>query len=62
MARNTLYRIAWNWHFWTGLLITPVFVVASVTGALFVFQPEIDRWLEREWRVMSHPAAHDADA
>ncbi|MEM9173797.1 MAG: PepSY domain-containing protein [Myxococcota bacterium] len=55
MARNTLYRIAWNWHFWTGLLITPVFIVASVTGALFVFQPQVDRWLEREWRVMSTP-------
>ncbi|MBB85349.1 MAG: hypothetical protein CL931_16185 [Deltaproteobacteria bacterium] len=56
MARNTLYRIAWNWHFWTGLLITPVFIVASVTGALFVFQPEIDAWLERNWRVMSETA------
>ncbi|MCW5625056.1 MAG: PepSY domain-containing protein [Burkholderiales bacterium] len=39
-----VYRSVWRWHFWSGLLITPVLIIASITGALYVFKPEIERW------------------
>ncbi|MEM9174006.1 MAG: PepSY domain-containing protein [Myxococcota bacterium] len=42
--RLALYRVAWSWHFWSGLLITPVFVLTCLTGAIFVFQEEIHDW------------------
>ncbi|MEM9149664.1 MAG: PepSY-associated TM helix domain-containing protein, partial [Cyanobacteria bacterium P01_F01_bin.3] len=38
---NVISRIIWRWHFWVGLLIGPVLLVASVTGAIYIFKDEI---------------------
>lgn len=39
-----LYPAVWRWHFWAGLLITPVLLVVALTGAAYVFHRELDRW------------------
>lgn len=44
----SLNRVIWRWHFWAGLIAAPVLIVASVTGAIYIFQPEIARWLHPE--------------
>ena len=31
-----------------GLLVIPFILILSVTGALYLFKPQIDRWEERE--------------
>ncbi|MEM9158518.1 MAG: PepSY domain-containing protein [Verrucomicrobiota bacterium] len=38
-----VYQAVWRWHFWAGLLISPVLVIVSITGALYVFKPELER-------------------
>ncbi|MEM7543020.1 MAG: PepSY domain-containing protein [Pseudomonadota bacterium] len=48
MFARLIYRAIWRWHFWSGLIITPVFLVVCVTGALYVFEPEIRRWQNPE--------------
>ncbi|HEX6832559.1 MAG TPA: PepSY domain-containing protein [Rudaea sp.] len=44
---TSLYRAVWRWHFVAGLLVLPVLVLLAVTGGLYLFKPELDRWLYR---------------
>ena len=39
-ARN--YRILWRWHFYAGLFVMPFLMVLAITGAIYVFKPQID--------------------
>jgi uncharacterized iron-regulated membrane protein len=36
-----LYRLFWRWHFYAGLIVAPIILVASVTGGLYVFIEEL---------------------
>jgi uncharacterized iron-regulated membrane protein len=47
---NALYRTIWRWHFYAGLLVMPFILVLSVTGAIYLFKPQIERWEERDFR------------
>lgn len=48
--RNPLYRTIWRWHFYAGLFVLPFILILSVTGATYLFKPQLDRWEERSWR------------
>jgi uncharacterized iron-regulated membrane protein len=37
-----LYRIIWRWHFYAGMIIAPVLIVVSATGALYIFKDELE--------------------
>ena len=52
---NALYRTLWRWHFYTGLLVLPFIAVLALSGSVFLFKPQIDRWEERAFRDL--PAA-----
>jgi len=36
------YRAVWRWHFYAGLLTLPVLCLMALTGALYLFKPEIE--------------------
>lgn len=38
-----LYGLLWRWHFMAGLVVFPVLFVIAMTGAIYTFQPELDR-------------------
>jgi uncharacterized iron-regulated membrane protein len=42
-SRN--YRILWRWHFYAGLFVMPFLVVLAITGAIYVFKPQIENVL-----------------
>lgn len=48
--QNALYRTIWRWHFYAGLLVIPLVLLLSLTGAIYLFKPQIDRWEERAYR------------
>jgi uncharacterized iron-regulated membrane protein len=50
MDRTGLYRIIWRWHFYAGLMVMPLILILSVTGAIYLFKPQVDRWEERNFR------------
>src|SRR3546814_14089706 len=62
MGRVPLYRTIWRWHFYAGLFVIPFILILSVTGAAYLFKPELDRWEERSWRGLPSAGAVDADA
>lgn len=45
-----LYRSVWRWHFYAGLFVIPFMLLLSVTGAIYLFKPQIDGWEERTFR------------
>ena len=49
-----LYRAIWRWHFYAGLFVMPFIVFLSVTGAIYLFKPQIDRWQEAPYRALPH--------
>jgi uncharacterized iron-regulated membrane protein len=52
-ARASLYRTIWRWHFYAGLFVIPFILILSLTGAIYLFKPQIDRWEERDFRRLS---------
>lgn len=57
-----LYRTIWRWHFYAGLFVIPFILLLSLTGAAYLFKPQLDRWEERGWRGLATANRVDADA
>lgn len=57
-----LYRTIWRWHFYAGLFVIPFVLILSVTGAAYLFKPQLDRWQERAWRDLPTVQRIDPDA
>lgn len=55
MNRAALYRTIWRWHFYAGLFVIPFIIVLSLSGALYLFKPQVERWEERAFQ--GHAAA-----
>ena len=51
MSKHTasFYNLAWRWHFYAGLFVLPFILILSVTGAIYLFKPQIQHWEERAW-------------
>lgn len=45
---NVTYRGLWRWHFHAGLLCIPFVIVLAITGSIFLFKPQIDRFADRD--------------
>lgn len=43
------YRAVWRWHFYASLFCMPFVVVLSITGAMYLFKPQIDAWQDRPY-------------
>ncbi|RXF72835.1 PepSY-associated TM helix domain-containing protein [Hansschlegelia zhihuaiae] len=52
-----LHRAVWRWHFYAGLIVAPFVLILSVTGAIYLFNDEINDLLHAELRIV---APHDA--
>lgn len=62
MEKTALYRTIWRWHFYAGLFVVPMVLILSLTGALYLFKPQVERWEERAFQGLSidgavHPTA-----
>jgi uncharacterized iron-regulated membrane protein len=60
--KTALYRTLWRWHFYAGLFVMPFILILSLTGAVFLFKPQIDRWEERSFRGLPTAAAVSPNA
>lgn len=45
--QEKVYRTIWRWHFYAGLLVTPVILWAAITGSLYIFVDELEPVLYR---------------
>lgn len=60
--RARLYRTIWRWHFYAGLFVIPFILMLSLTGAIYLFKPQIDAWEESDWRNLPVQNGVSADA
>lgn len=44
-----LYRAVWRWHFYAGVFCVPFVIWLSITGSIYLFRPQIERWLDRPY-------------
>ncbi|WP_293884253.1 PepSY domain-containing protein [Sphingomonas sp.] len=55
LVRSGVHRVFWRWHFYAGLMIAPFLLILSVTGAIYLFNDEINDVIYPEQRfVASH--------
>lgn len=52
-SRAALYRLIWRWHFYAGLLCLPVVLLLSVTGAIYLFKPQLEARAEAGWQQLT---------
>jgi uncharacterized iron-regulated membrane protein len=60
MDASALYRTIWRWHFYAGLLVIPFVLVLSLSGTIYLFKPQIDRWEERAFQQLPMTGAVSA--
>lgn len=60
--RAAVYRTLWRWHFYAGLLVIPFILFLSLTGAIYLFKPQLDRWQESGWHALNPAPAISPDA
>lgn len=42
LEAKQLYRILWRWHFYAGVFAIPFVIILSITGAIYLFKPQVD--------------------
>ncbi|MEL6585683.1 MAG: PepSY domain-containing protein [Pseudomonadota bacterium] len=42
---GAFYRLVWKWHFLASLYVLPFMAMLAITGALYLYKPQIERWL-----------------
>ena len=43
------YRAVWRWHFYASLFCIPFVIILSISGAIYLFKPQIEAWNERPY-------------
>ncbi len=60
--RGLDYRTIWRWHFYAGLFCIPFVIWLACTGSIFLFHPQIQRWIDRRYDdlTITQPASASA--
>ena len=49
VRRQISYNTVWRWHFYAGLFCIPFAIWLSLTGTIYLFKPQIEAWLDRDY-------------
>lgn len=60
--RWRFYRAVWRWHFYAGLFVLPFIAWLALTGAVYVYQKPIDRWIHHDLKVVQNAAVPPSPA
>jgi len=52
-SNSLLYRTLWRWHFYAGLFCIPFILTLSISGAIYLFKPQIDAWVESPYQQLA---------
>lgn len=51
------YQTVWRWHFYAGLLISPILLLLAITGGLYLFKGNIEASMYSEYRDVTPDAS-----
>lgn len=60
--KASFYRTIWRWHFYAGVFVVPMVLILSLTGAAYLFKPQVERWEERAWHGLPTSSAVTPEA
>lgn len=46
---DRFYQTVWRWHFYAGLFVIPFMLILAVTGIIYLFKPQLDAAMYRNW-------------
>ena len=49
MVKGIDYTTVWRWHFYAGLFCIPFVLWLSVTGTIYLFKPQVEKFLDRNY-------------
>lgn len=55
------YTLFWRWHFYAGLIVTPIMLIMAVTGGIYLLQPQIEGWLYKDLLTLPAPYSRTID-
>jgi uncharacterized iron-regulated membrane protein len=61
-TRGLDHRTVWRWHFYAGLFCIPFVLWLATTGTIFLFKPQIERFLDRPYDHLSIASRAAANA
>ncbi len=41
-SASKFYQVTWRWHFYAGLFTIPFMLILAITGAIYLFRPQLD--------------------
>ncbi len=44
-----IYQIVWRWHFYAGIIFAPFLLILAITGAIYLFKPQIEGVLYEDY-------------
>lgn len=47
------YRMIWRWHFYAGLFCLPFVAILALSGAVYLFKPQVDAYFDRPYTNMT---------
>ncbi len=56
METGKLYRRIWRWHFYAGLIVIPFIIILSITGAIYLFKPQIEHSIQQSFKISAEAA------
>ena len=62
LSSKEIYRMLWRWHFYAGVFAIPFVIILSITGAIYLFKPQIDAINDAPYRnlaITGQPATAD---
>jgi uncharacterized iron-regulated membrane protein len=64
LKRWPTYDTVWRWHFYAGLFCIPFVLWLSLTGSIYAFRPQIERFIDRPYAhlAVTSPATPAAQA
>lgn len=52
LAPKSIYQTIWRWHFYAGLIISPFLLILAITGSIYLFKPQIEQWMYKDFYVV----------
>ena len=49
-ADSSLYSTLWRWHFYAGIFCLPFVLALSLSGAIYLFKPQIEQWQNQSYQ------------
>jgi uncharacterized iron-regulated membrane protein len=50
LTAKQLYSVLWRWHFYAGIFAIPFVIILAITGAIYLFKPQIDELSSAPYR------------